>query len=322
VVQQLDELRMLKKAVVAKPHLATQMGNQRSAKTGRKQAVEIIRSGALGKAITGWAWTGKVAMGTYFDNPWLEKYYPAQPIPKSFDWDLWKGCCTEDVPYNDGMAHRRWRTYWEFGNGNLGDWCCHLLDFFYYSLDLDVPIAVQTETPRPATAVGHSAYNQSRITFAKTSRTVGDRFVLHYNDHDIYPSNAETGLPFGTRYSSNRSIIVCEGGTLVLGANGDLTVFQNGKKVKNFPVPKVAPTHHWHDWVDVCFGAKKHLLGNLGIGTRITEAGLLAAKATRFPNRELVWDSKASRFTNSESLNKKILKRVYREGFKPPAEFA
>ena len=87
-------------------------------------------------------------------------------------------------------------------------------------------------------------------------------------------------------------------------------------------MPKVPKTHHWHDWVDNCFGAKKHLIGNLEVGSRITEAGLLAVKATRFPNRELIWDSKASRFTNNESLNKKILKREYREGFKPPAEFA
>ena len=70
VVQQLDELRMLKKAVAAKPALATQMGNQRSAKTGRKQAVEIIRSGALGKAISAWAWTGTVKENAYFDKAW------------------------------------------------------------------------------------------------------------------------------------------------------------------------------------------------------------------------------------------------------------
>ena len=42
------------------------------------------------------------------------------------------------------------------------------------------------------------------------------------------------------------------------------------------------------------------LTGNLEIGSRITEADLLAAKATRYSNRELIWASKASRFTNNE----------------------
>jgi len=322
VVHQLDELRMLKKAVAAKPALVTQMGNQRSAKAGRKQAVEIIRSGVLGKAISGWAWTGTVKMNAYFDNAWLENYHPAESIPAGMNWDVWKNCCVEDVPYSHGLTHRKWRTYWEFGGGQLADWCCHLLDVFFYALDLDVPIAVQTNTPRPATKVGHSAYNQSWITFEKTPRTVGDRFVLHYNDNAIYPSNTEMGLPLGTRFSQDYSVIRCENGTLVLGAEGPWVIYQNGKRVKNFPVPNIKGHNHWHDWVDVCFGAKKHLLGNLEIGSRITEAGLLAVKATRFPNRELVWDSKASRFTNNESLNRKILKRVYRDGFKPPAEFA
>jgi len=322
VVHQLDELRMLKKAVAAKPHLATQMGNQRSSKTGRKQAIEIVRSGALGKAISAWAWTGTVANNSYFISPWQEKYPAPQPLPKNINWDTWQNCYVGDLPYSSILADRKWRTFWEFGNGQLGDWCCHLLDFFYYALDLDVPIAVQTDTPHPATAIGHSAYNQSRITFNKTPHTVGDRFIVHYSDSAIYPSNSETGLPFGTRFSQNHSMIVCENGTIVLGANGSMSIFQNGKKVKDFPMPKVETTHHWHDWVDNCLGAKKHLIGNLEVGSRITEAGLLAVKATRFPNRELVWDSKASRFTNSESLNKKILKRTYREGFKPPAEFA
>jgi len=53
VVHQLDELRMLKKAVVTKPHLATQMGNQRSSGTGRKQAIEIVRSGAARRSAHG-----------------------------------------------------------------------------------------------------------------------------------------------------------------------------------------------------------------------------------------------------------------------------
>lgn len=322
VVHQLDELRMLKKAVAAKPHLATQMGNQRSSITGRKQAIEIVRSGALGKAISAWAWTGHVANNAYFSEPWLEKYPAAQPTPKHINWDAWQNCYVGDLKYNNILADRKWRTFWEFGNGQLGDWCCHLLDFIYYALDLDVPIAVQTNTPKAATAIGHSAYNQSRITFNQTKHTVGGRFVVHYSDSAIYPSNSETHLPFGTRFSQNHSMIVCENGTIVLGANGNMSIFQNGKKVKNFPMPKVAKTSHWHDWVDNCFGAKNHLIGNLEVGSRITEAGLLAVKATRFPNRELIWDSKASRFTNSESLNKKILKRTYREGFKPPAEFA
>ena len=321
VVHQLDEVRMLKKALAAKPGLATQMGNQRSAIAGRNQAIAIIKSGALGKAISAWAWTGKVANNSYFTNPWMEKYIEGGTAPAHFNWDLWKHCCTDDVPYHDTLAVRKWRTYWEFGGGQLADWCCHLLDAVYHALDLDVPIAVQTDTPKASTPVGHSAFNQSRITFNKTAHTVGDRFVLHYNDHSIHPPCSETGLPFGERFGTNSTMFVCENGTLVLSAGGKMSIYQNGKKADNFPMPKVAPRKHWDEWVDNCFGAKNALLGDLNIGARVTEAGLLAVKATHYPNRCLAWDSKASLFKDN-APNKTILKREYRKGFEPPKEFA
>ncbi|MFK7909732.1 MAG: Gfo/Idh/MocA family protein [Akkermansiaceae bacterium] len=323
-VQQLDEVRMLKKALAAKPDLVTQMGNQRSAIKGRNQALAILRSGTLGKTKSAWAWTGKVAKNTYFNGAWLKEYEKGGEVPAHIKWDLWKHCSTADVPYSDVLVTRKWRTYWEFGGGQLTDWCCHLLDVIYHALDLDVPIAVQTNTPQPATAVGHSAYNQSRITFKSTAHTVGDglgRFIVHYNDHDIHPPASETGLPLGTRFGTNKTIFVCEKGTIVLGANGDLNIFQNGKLVKDFPLPEVAPRSHWNEWVDNCFGAKNKLLGDVNLGIRVTEAGLLATKATRYPNRELVWDSTANRFKD-DPPNKHLLKREYRKGFEPPAEFA
>lgn len=321
VVQQLDELRMLKKAVAAKPDLATQIGNQRSAGTGRNQAIAILRSGTLGKVKSAWAWTNGIGKGNYFNGEWLDKYPDGKPVPSHIKWDLWKHCSNKDISYSPILANRKWRTYSEFGGGQLTDWCCHLLDIIYLALDLDAPIAVLTDTPKPSNPIGNSGYNQSRITFNKTPFTADERFIIHYNDHKIHPPCSETGLPFGTRFSSNHTIFVCENGTLVISATGHMRIFQKGKEVKDFPRPKVARRQHWSEWVDNCLGAKNDLLGNLDIGTRITEAGLLASKATRYPNRELAWDSKACRFKD-EPPNKTILKRTYRDGFKPPAEFA
>lgn len=321
VVQQLEEIGMLKKALAAKPDLVTQMGNQRSMGKDRNRAIAIIKSGALGKVKSAWAWTGKVAAGNHFDDAWPEKYPVTNPAPGHINWELWKGSCKEDVPYSNNLSYRKWRTYWEFGGGQLTDWCCHLLDIIYLAMDdLDNPLSVQTDTPRPSTEIGHSAYNQSRISFGKSKYAAGDRFVIHYNDHSIHPPCGETGLPFGTRFGTNYTMFVCESGTLVIGANGGISIFQDGKKVENFPMPEVASYSHWHDWVDNCYGGKKELLGHLNIGARVTEAGLLATKATRFPNRELIWDSKACRFKD-DPPNKKVLKREYRDGFKPPAQF-
>ena len=53
LVQQLDEIVMLEKAVAAKPHLATNTGNQRMQNKNRRIAVDILGRGLLGKAIAG-----------------------------------------------------------------------------------------------------------------------------------------------------------------------------------------------------------------------------------------------------------------------------
>ena len=51
---------------------------------------------------------------------------------------------------------------------------------------------------------------------------------------------------------------------------------------------------------------------------RITEAVLLAVKATRFPGQELLWDKSKLAFTNHAEATDTIVRRQYRDGFAPP----
>jgi len=120
------------------------------------------------------------------------------------------------------------------------------------------------------------------------------------------------------KVGANHTMVVCTEGTLLLEANGKITIFRKGKVVENEPLPKVEPRDHWKDWADNCLGAKKPLWTPLTIGWRITQPCLLAVKATRFPGQELRWDAENFRFSNHEQANKEILSREYRVGFGPP----
>ncbi|MFO1530469.1 MAG: hypothetical protein U1F77_12235 [Kiritimatiellia bacterium] len=51
---------------------------------------------------------------------------------------------------------------------------------------------------------------------------------------------------------------------------------------------------------------------------RITEASLLAVKATRYPGQELLWDKAKLAFTNHAEATNTIVRRAYRDGFAPP----
>lgn len=315
LVQQLDELRMIRDGLAARPGLITQMGNQRACKEGRMQAVEILQKNQLGRPVEAYVWTGKVERGTYFVEPWSE-YTPAQPVPAEMDWDLWHGALTSKLPYSEDLAPRRWRAFWETGGGQLADWGCHLLDLLFFAYDLKSPEAVMTNTIKPA-GTAHAGHCQSTLTFAGGGKCTREKFVVHYNDSGLMPSFAALGLP-DVKVGPNHTMVVCEEGTLLLQADGKITIFRKGKVVENEPMPKVEPRDHWKDWADNCLGGSKSLWTPLTIGWRITEPALLAVKASRFPGEELRWDSATCRFTNHDKANAEIVSRKYRAGFEPP----
>ena len=315
LVHQLDELRVLRAALKARPGAVTQMGNQRSCNRGRMVAVEILRKGQLGKPVEAHVWTGGVSNGHYFADPW-SAYTPAKPVPEYLDWNLWRGPLTADLPFSEDLAPRRWRAFWETGGGQLADWGCHLIDLLYFSYDMPQPEAVITHTPKPSNT-GHTAHNMSTITYPGGGQFARNKFVMHYNDDALNPSFAALGLP-PIKPGANHTMVVCEEGTLLLQADGSPQIFRKGKEVDDEPMPTVAPRNHWKDWGDNCLGDHKPLWTPFDIGSRITEPALLAVKATRYPGTELRWDAANYRFTNHEKANKTILSREYREGFAPP----
>ncbi len=314
LVHQLDEIRMLRDVLARRPGLVTQMGNQRASVTGRMQAVEMLRRNQLGRPVEAHVWTGAVQRDSHFAAPWSPVPEP-QPVPGHIDWDLWNGPLTTRLPYSTDLAPKRWRAFWETGGGQLADWGCHLVDVLYYAYDLPSPRAVQTNTIRAA-GTGHSAYNQSTITYPGGERFAGDTFVVRYNDSVIRPSFAAIGLP-PMRPGVNHTLIVCEEGALLLGDLGKIDVYRGGRRVDEAR-PDVEPCDHWKDWVDRCLGAKKPVWSPFSMALRITEPSLLAVKATRYPGEELRWDGDACRFTNHDGANRDILGREYREGFGPP----
>ena len=143
-----------------------------------------------------------------------------------------------------------------------------------------------------------------------------EKFVVHYHDSALQPSFAALGLP-DMKVDANHTMVVCEEGTLLLQADGKITIFRKGQIAYNEPLPKVEPRDHWKDWADNCLGANKPLWTPFQIGWRITEPALLAVKATHFPGEDLRWNSANCRFSNHDKANE-IVARNYRPGFEPP----
>ena len=117
------------------------------------------------------------------------------------------------------------------------------------------------------------------------------------------------------------TVVVCEGGLLCLAAEGRVEVWRDGvmsSGLKMPGLPEFPRMNHWHAWVDQCLGVKTELYGAFPKAIRMTEAALLAVKATRFPGEELRWDRASLSFTNHEEATRTVVRRNYREGFAPP----
>ena len=63
---------------------------------------------------------------------------PTVAVPDGLAWDLWLGPAAKRDFYADYLP-KKWRSFYDFGLGMLGDWGCHTFDTPVWALDLDPP---------------------------------------------------------------------------------------------------------------------------------------------------------------------------------------
>ena len=100
-------------------------------------------------------------------------------VPDHFDYDLW--CGPAPKRRFDGLPHRRWRAYMEYGNGIVGDMCVHMLDTVRWMLDQGWPkqisstggIYVQKESNSNITDTQTAIFEYDEVNVVWTHRTWG-----------------------------------------------------------------------------------------------------------------------------------------------------
>ena len=127
--------------LAAKHKVATQMGNQGTAEPSLRTAAAVIKSGACGTVKEVHVWTNRPVwpqgdkVGT-IDTP---------PTPDYIHWDLFLGPA-QKRPYSPVYHPFKWRGFWDFGTGALGDMACHTVNMPYMALSLGDPTSIQAVT--------------------------------------------------------------------------------------------------------------------------------------------------------------------------------
>ncbi len=107
---------------------------------------KLIQSGILG-------WPLKVTVSGITGFDW--KFYwsgehnlQPMPVPEELDYDMWLGPAPYK-PYNPERVHAKFRGYWDYDGGGLGDMGQHYLDPVQYVLGKDdtSPVKVEIDAP-------------------------------------------------------------------------------------------------------------------------------------------------------------------------------
>jgi predicted dehydrogenase len=321
LVHELEELEILSQAIHARPNLVTQTGAQRIQSKARRAAVDILKSGDLGRVIEAHVafGGGALAGGFYFADGKLGE--PIEPLA-GFDYNLWLNGAQEE-PCRPNMVQRRWRSWWKYGGGQIADWVVHLTDVLFYAFpELQSPTQVCSRTPSRDLTHFHA----DRVLSTLTYPVRGERFAnstcnLYFYDTNLKPDRAQLGIGEGDWPGGIFTIVVCEGGTLVLAPSGPIEIWRDGQKTDGLAwpgLPEYEDFNHWHAWVDKALGKDTpHRWAPFEVGLRCTEPGLLAVKAALYPGQVLDWDRSNLTFTNHAEATKTIVRREYRSGFEP-----
>ncbi len=135
----IEEARLMAETAAKSPGLVTQMGNQGTALATLRKSAAAIRAGAVGNVSEVHVWTNR---------PVWPQGLGLKPktgdAPSTIHWDLWLGPTAKHA-FSNEIHPFKWRGYWAFGTGALGDMACHTLNMSYMALDLNNPVSVKAD---------------------------------------------------------------------------------------------------------------------------------------------------------------------------------
>jgi len=247
--------------------LATQLGTGTHAGYNYRRVVELIRAGAIGEVREVHVWR---ELG---QEP---RYRPREtpPVPPNLKWDLWLGPAPYR-PYHPCYHPMHWRHWWDFGNGQLGDMGCHLLDLPFWALDLKYPTTVEAEGP-PVHPEMYPRWLIARWTFpargdlppVELTWYDGGKKPSHLDEED-FPT-----WPEGVLFVGADGMLISEWGKHELYPKSKFADFQRP--------PRTIPESpgHAQEWLEACKTGKRPLC-SFDYSGPLTETVLLGTVAYR-----------------------------------------
>lgn len=300
----------------------TQMGNQGHTNEGWRLIKEWANADIIGKVEDIYVWTNRPI--------WPQgelKMPPAQAIPSTLDYNLWRGVAPYQ-PYNEAILPFKWRGLRNYGTGAAGDMACHFLDVPYAAFDLGFP---KTITANSSPFNDYSWPNQASSTMIFENNLYGanGKIALHWYDGGRRPKEIKRVDSAFLTDPRNQNC------TFIVGTKATVLTDEYGLRTTIFPrlemremvksgklPPKTIPRSDYHgnphaEWVaGIINGVNGQ--ANFSYAAPFTEMVMLGMVAILEPNKPLHYDPAKLEFTNCPEANKYVRSLyAYREEFLP-----
>jgi len=296
--------------------VATQMGNQGMAFEGNRFINEWLADDCIGPVREVHVWSDRPTHGGKPELYWaqgIERPTDLPPVPATLDWDLWLGPAPQR-PYHPAYVPFKWRGWWDFGSGGLGDMGIHNLAPVFAALKLCPPTSVNaSSTP----VFPETVPLANTVHFEFPVRGDLPPVTLHWYDGGIMPPRpAELAEGEELKRWDGCILVGDKGKMLVDGWGGESPRLIPESRDKEYQrPPKTLPRSvgHHKEWLLAC-RTNSATRSNFEFAGPLTEAVLLGMVCVRNGGDKLTWDSANLRITNDQEANR-FLHYEYRQGW-------
>jgi predicted dehydrogenase len=301
--------------------VATQMGNQGTADPSLRKTVAVIQAGALGAPKEIHVWTNRPIWPQGSERP------ESVSCPSTLKWDSWIGPAPMR-PYADGYHPFKWRGWWDFGTGALGDMACHTVNMPYWAFDLRDPISAQAETS------GHNKDSypaSSKIVYEFAATDKRPAVKLYWYDggnlpednvigemYDLYKKEIEQDKKNNKNFLGSGCTVIGEKDTLFIPGDyaEKFTRLSGNKQLPE--VQFVKSPGHFAEWIRAIKGGEPAKSNFPDYAGPLVETVLLGNLAVWVANKgkgeKVEWDAKNLKCTNIQGLEP-LIKPTYRAGY-------
>jgi predicted dehydrogenase len=305
----IEEARLMREAAT-KHNVATHMGIQGHAGDGIRRMREWYAARAIGEINELHIWTNRPIWPQGIAEP-----LPRADIPATLDWNLWQGVAPER-DYNKGYTPFKWRGWWDYGCGALGDIGCHAMDCAFDVLNLGQPESVEAVSDQINPQTGPK-WSIITYQFPKTKERGPIKLVWYDgNKKPDRPKMLEEGrkipgaiggqLWYGTKGTIMVSDVYCKSARLI--PEVEMQEFVKERMPEKTEKKSIG---HMREWIEACKGGEP-AGANFDYSGQLTEMVLLGNLAVR-TGKKIEWNAKKMKCTSFAGANQYVRKkyRVY-----------